>query len=205
MTTYQAFARACLTTLLAALLLVPVGMAHAEPGDSCPELTLEAGVITALPAILEVGQTLGGQAALTVGYGAFLYGVNASVSEAKEYSQSWRVTHTELRVRALGGVRAAAGRGTWILRLGLGLSLVHEGRVRHDVAEVDAGNVVREESAWAAVPAVDLEGGLVLHLAGAWGIALFLGPTLHFGGATNSGDGGVRWGYSGSASLVWTP
>lgn len=202
MTTHLACVRARITTLLSALVLMPVGVAHAAPGsESCPELTLEAGVVSALPALMEVGQMLGGMAALTVGYGPFLYGVRASVAAAEEYSQSWRVSHTEVRLRALGGVRAAVGRGTWILRLGLGLTVVHEERERHDVEEVGVSNVVASDSASAAVPAVDLEGGLVLHLAGDWGLALFAGPTLHFGPDT----GGARWGYTGSVALVWTP
>jgi len=179
--------------------MLPLGAARAD--GSCPELTLEAGVVTALPAILEVGQTLGGMAALSVGYGPFIYGVRASVSQAEEFSSTWRITHTEMRLRALGGVRAAAGRGTWILRLGLGLSVVHEGRERHDAANVSLPGAAADQSAWAAVPAIDLEGGLVLNVYSDWGLSLFAGPTLHFGSITD----GAHWGWTGSGAVVWTP
>jgi|GEM_PF-1861021 len=173
----------------------------ATPQGSCPQLTFELGVLTALPALLGVGQSLGGVAALTVGNGPFLYGVRASVSTGEEFSPSWRLDHTELRVRALGGVRAAAGRGTWILRLGLGMTVVNEARERHNAGSLALSNVNFEESAWTAVPAVELEGGLVLDVHGAWGLALFGGPTLHFGGATDGGN----WGWTASGSVVWTP
>ena len=151
-------------------------------------------------ALLGVGQSLGGVAAFTAGYGPLVYGVRASVSDALEYSPSWRIDHTETRLRGLVGVRAAAGRGTWVLRLGLGLTVVHEARERHDASSL-ALTEAPEESAWAAVPAIDLEGGLVLAVFGDWGLALFAGPTLHFGEVSD----GARWGWTGSGAIVWTP
>ena len=159
---------------------------------------LEAGVFSGMPAALEVGHSLGGMLALSAGVGPLVYGGSVSVSEASEYSPAWRVSHIDTRLRGFVGLRASAGRGTWIARLGAGISAVHEERVRHDSVSIGHTNVAANESNWAVLPALDLQGGLALNLYGAWGIALFVGPTVHFGDK-------LSWGFAGSGAIVWTP
>ncbi len=192
--------------ILALALAPPARAAASDPPAErapCPALVVSLGVLTALPALLETGQTLGADAGLIAGVGPFVYGVRASVSGATEHAPSWRVSHTEVRLRALAGVRAEAGRGTWILRLGAGVSLVSETRERHDASEIEHADLPSEDHAFAAVPAIELEGGLVLRVAGAWGLALFGGPSLHFGNAAL--EDGARLGWTASGALVWTP
>ncbi len=68
----------------------------------------------------------------------------------------------------------------------------------HDSVSIGHTNVAANESNWAVLPALDLQGGLALNLYGAWGIALFVGPTVHFGDK-------LSWGFAGSGAIVWTP
>ncbi len=190
------FATLLRTMAISVAAIVSAGSVQAA--ERCPELMLEGGVFSGMPAALEVGHSLGGMLALSNGVGPFLYGGGVSVSESSEYSPSWRLSHVDTRVRGFVGVRAAAGRGTWIARLGGGITIVHEERVRHDSVAIGHTNVGANESNWAVLPALDLQGGLALNIYGAWGIALFVGPTVHFGDE-------VAWGFAGSAAIVWTP
>ena len=184
-----------------------VGLAAAPPPDPAATaspfmgLAIEAGALVGRPALLTNSQTVGGELAVGGGSGALSYGLAVSLSVADRDEREWRETHTELRGRARIGLRTAAGIGIWELRLGAGFSAVRvENTVHLTVDYLYEDELPRDRWFW--VPGIELEGGLTLGLADRWGLALFLGPTFHFGAAERRDN---VWGWRGSVGIVWAP
>src|SRR5262249_57342476 len=80
------------------------------------------------------------------------------------------------------GVQASPGRepgrGTIGLRLGLGGTLVHETRIRNQGMRAGLTGSDLENSAFAMLPAADLDAVVALHIAGPWLLMTSGGPSL---------------------------
>lgn len=166
-----------------ALVLLVAALAHvgapgAEPAD--PRHLVTAGALIAQPAALQTGTTAG----IDVSYRRrwrwpwLAWGVRASWSTATEYTLDWAVRDDEVRLRGFGAVQRRIGRGAVGLRLGLGGTLVHEGRTSSRVGRAGSGADL-ETSAWSFLPAAELEGTVQLRVLGSWGLVVSGGPSLH--------------------------
>jgi hypothetical protein len=109
------------------------------------------------------------------------------------------VTHSDLRLRATGGLQKAAGRGTIGLRLGLGGTLVHETRVRNQGMRAGLSGSELEASALRLVPAADLDAVVALHVAGPWLLVTSGGPSV------DVLDGKLHAGWSAQLGVAWQP
>jgi hypothetical protein len=159
------------------------------------DLAIDADLLVGMPAALPTGIASGVAAGITRGCGChFAYGVRASYSTITESSLAWEVSQSDYRLRAIGAVRASAGRGTFALRLGIGTTFVHEVRIR---SESMRANATMETRALSALPAADLEAVVALHVTGPWLAVVSAGPSLdlHDGGAHGSwiAELGVAW------------
>ena len=184
--------------VLALATLAPVRQSVAEPNlvasdvfryTSRSDLLVDGGIAvgfpTALPTGLSRGVALGFARGRTVAWGA-----RVSWLTATESSMAWTVTHADLRLRATGTLQHAAGRGTIGLRLGLGGTLVHESRERNQGARAGLSGDELATSAYAMVPAGDLEAVIGVHVAGSWLLTLSGGPSL----ARIDGETTPSWG-----------
>ena len=181
--------------LVLALALVALPRrASATPAD----LTLDGGFLVGRPAALPTGLAsgvgVGAQAA-----GPLAFGLRLGWTSATEYSTSWTVTHSDIRMRATGALQREVGRGTLALRLGLGGTLVHETRERDQAARAGLTGADAEQSATSLLPAADLEGVVTLRLVGELGLAVGGGPSLHLQ------DGHLRTGFVALVGLAWLP
>ena len=161
-------------------------------------LTLDGGVLLALPAALGTGMSTG------VGLGAMYghrlrVGLRVSGSTASESSIDWAVTHTELRLRAAADFRHQAGRGAVGLRLGVGPTIVHETRLRNQGPRAGLTGSDLETTALATLPSVDLDAVVGVHIAGPWLLMLSGGPTATW----VSGD--LKMGWSALIGTGWQP
>jgi hypothetical protein len=160
----------------------------------------EAGLVVALPSALPASISTGIGGGVTQRFGAWLeWGARAGFVSASESTEVWTVTQSEVRVRALAGVRHVSGRGTLALRLGLGPTLVHETRVRNQGMRAGLSGSALETTAWAALPAADLELAVALRLKGPWSLILGGGPAL------DVVDGRLRGGWSAGLGAGWQP
>jgi hypothetical protein len=166
--------------LLATLLLYAVPADAGPPsGAPAPSTSLVAGgLLLAQPAALSPGMTTGVDAAFTRG-ATLAWGVRAAWSAATEYTLAWTVRDDDLRVRLFGALQRAAGRGTFGLRLGVGGTLVREHRTRSQGSRAGLAGEDLEKTAWSVSPAMDLELTVALRIAGAWGMTLCGGPSMH--------------------------
>lgn len=178
----------------------PATSAIVELPDSASPSNLgaDAGILFGLPAALGTGQTTGLGLGVT-SRGSLAWGARASWSQATEYTQLWAVTHSEVRLRATLSAHKQAGRGLWLVRLGLGGTVVRESRVRDQSARLSTSGTALTTSAWALLPGVDLEVGTWLRLAGDWGVAVTGGPCLHLQG------GAVQTGWLAQLGVAWLP
>lgn len=156
----------------------------AEPPTPTAMWRLEAGLLTALPAALPVGLSTG-VAAGVVHAGTLTWGARASWSQATEYTETWAVTHQEIRLRALGILQHNLGRATIGLQLGLGATVLYESRLRAQAARLGDAGLALNQSAWSALPAADLQAAIALPVVDAFGLTLAGGPSVHLfqGGA----------------------
>ena len=190
----RAAARAALRCLVAAVAwLAPAGLAQAQPTT-----VLDGDLVVAPPAALPTGLSMG------VGLGflrgcTLAWGVRASWSTATEYTLAWQVDHDDVRIRAVGALQKAIGRGTLALRLGVGATLVHETRTRTQGARAGLTGNDLQITAWAGLPAADLEGVVMLHLSRSWSLIASVGPSLHL--LTS----GPRAGWTSSLGVAWQP
>lgn len=163
-------------------------------------LVVDAGVIVGMPAALPTGLARGVGVGITHTCGCRLaYGALASYESAAESSETWMVTHSEVRLRATGSVRYDDGRGTLALRLGAGASIVHERRERAQGMRAGLMGSDLLQTGTRALPAVDLEAVVGLRIVGAWGLVVAAGPTV------TVLDGGVRGGWTGELGVAWNP
>lgn len=165
---------------------------------SSGRILLDGGFVAALPTALPTGLSTGVGFGITHGR-KLAWGVRASWSRATEWDTAWTVTQSDLRLRATGSIQAAAGRGTFALRLGLGGTLVDETRLRSQGARAGLSGSALETSALALLPAADLHGVVALHVAGPWLIVVSGGPTAALL------EGAPRWGWSAEIGLAWQP
>ena len=163
-------------------------------------LVVDAGLIVGLPAALPTGLSTGVGAGLTRACGChFAYGALASWASASESSETWTVTHGELRLRATGSLHHEAGRGTLALRLGLGATVVHEDRVRNQGVRAGLTGSELEQTATQALPAADLEAVVTLRIAGPWALVIAGGPTATWF------DSHLRGGWTAALGVAWHP
>src|SRR5439155_8078213 len=152
--------------LACCIALLPMRAGRADPGalmtddtwryHSDGNVAVDGGLVVGFPAALATGLAKGAGAGVTIG-GGLAWGARASWLTATESSLARTVTHSDLRLRATGGLQKAAGRGTIGLRLGLGGTLVHETRVRNQGMRAGLSGSELETSAFRLVPAADLD------------------------------------------------
>ena len=131
--------------------------------------------------------------------GTVTWGARASYSQATEYTTTWAVTHTEVRLRAVGAVQGTLGRGTVGLRLGAGVTTLYETRVRAQAARLGDAAGSLDTSAWSALPGGELEGFITLPIVGPFGLGFSAGPSLHVF------QGAVVPGWLAQLTAVWWP
>jgi hypothetical protein len=183
----------------AALLLVMIlgrparadGPLLTSDGDGWPvrsggRLSLDAGLVLGSPAAWQTGLSTGVGGGLLIGR-RWAWGVRASWSSATESSLAWTVTRQDLRLRAAGAIQQAAGRGVFALRLGLGPTVVHEGRLRNQGMRAGLTGSDLQTSAFSTLPAADLEAVVAVHVAGPWLLTISGGPSLLIAGGTLHG------------------
>ncbi len=165
---------------------------------SCGCWLVDGGLLVGFPAALPTGLTRGLGAGVTYGH-RFTAGARVSWSRATESSTAFEVTHSDLRLRITGGVEHLAGRGSLGLRLGLGGTLVHESRLRSQGMRAGLIGDDLSTSAFAMLPAVDLEGVVAVHVFGPWLMTVSGGPTAELL------DGSAHGGWSAELGVAWQP
>ena len=175
----------------------------AAPGDATPSAAaslwrVDAGLLTGLPAALGTGMTAGASAGV-LRAGALTWGARASYSQATEYTTTWATTHHEIRLRAVGALQRAVGRGFVGLRVGVGATVLYEARERAQAARLGDAGVGLNTSAWALLPGGELEGFVALPIAGPFGLGLSAGPSVHVF------QGAVVPGWLAQLTAVWWP
>jgi len=173
--------------LVLGLLVAVSRSSHAEPShlasDSWTYLpggttTIDGGLIVGFPTALPTGLSRGVGAGIAVGGCPFRWGARAAWVTATESTMAWTVTHSDLRLRMSGSIEQVAGRGRFGLRLGAGGTLVHESRLRNQGARAGLTGSELETSAFAMVPAGDLEAVVSLHILGPWLMTVSGGPSV---------------------------
>lgn len=165
---------------------------------SAGHLAVDGGLVVGFPAALPTGLSVGAGAGVTVG-DALTWGARASWVTATESSLPWTVTQSDLRLRVTGGLQAHPGRGTIGLRLGLGGTMVHETRLRNQGMRAGLTGSELETSAFALLPAADLEAVVALHIAGPWLLTTSGGPSLDIH------DGALHGGWTAELGVAWQP
>lgn len=188
------------------LLLHAAGDARAEAADGPFSVEpvrgwmLDGGLLTSTASVLPGTMSTG----LVVGASRrcgcrFDYGVRTSWSRATGSSMTWAVAHSDLRLRATGGIWQAVGRGTFALRLGLGTNVVHEVRDRTQGERAGLTGDDLRTSAWRALPALDLEAVITLQVAGPWSVVVAGGPSF------NLFDSNLNRGVAAQLGIAWQP
>jgi hypothetical protein len=170
--------------------------AAAQPAPTATSSLVMGGLTLARPAALPTGMATGVDAAFVRG-ARFGWGVRASWATATEYTLTRTVRNDDVRLRLTGVLQHAAGRGTFGLRLGLGGTLVHESRTRSQGSRAGLTGEDLETTAWAMLPAADLEVTVALRILGAWGVTLSGGPSLHLL------HGDALFGWVSSLGVAW--
>jgi len=161
-------------------------------------LVLDGGVAIAAPSALPTGLAKGLIAGFA--YGRTLrWGARASYVTASEDAEAWAVTHRETRLLATATLEHALGRGVVGLRLGLGGTLVHEHRLRHQGMRAALEGAALETSSIALLPTATLEAVIALHVRGPWLVELGGGPSLSIL------DGRARGAWSTTVGIAWQP
>lgn len=189
------------------LLVVLARGAAAEPGVATDEwpvrstgkLALDGGLVMGPSLTLGTGLATGLGSGVTYG-SRFAVGARASWATATESSLAWAVTHDDYRLRAIAAVKGVAGRGAFALRLGLGATFVHESRTRVPGMREGLPAAELSSSAFALLPAADLDLVVSVHVAGPWLLALAAGPS-----ALVTSDGAVHTGWTAQLGIGWQP
>ncbi len=169
----------------------PVTAAEAESPEttSGTEAAVDLGLHIALPAALPTGQSNGLGLAVEGGGRTLRWVGVVSTGWIEEYSKNWTVSHTELRARGGLGARTVLGRGLFMIKLLGGATVVSERRDRHQGARLGVAASDLTTSSLNVFAAVDVELGAAVEIARGWGVAVFAGPTLHFGAPVADGLG----------------
>jgi len=196
------------TALAAACVLGVFGRAHADDGrlldddtfayrpSSC--MVLDGDVVVGAPTALATGLANGVVAGISIGK-LLTWGARASYVSASEDGEAWAVTHREVRLIATGGVQHTLGRGVVGLRLGLGGTLVHERRLRHQGMRAGLEGDELETTDLALLPTATLEAVIGLHVRGPWMVQMSAGPSLSIL------DGDPRSAWSVALGVAWHP
>jgi hypothetical protein len=83
------------------------------------------------------------------------------------------------------------------VRLGAGGTLVHESRIRNQGERAGLMGDALETSAFAFVPAADLEAVVGLHVIGSWLVVVSGGPSLALV------EGEPRWSWTAELGVAW--
>ncbi len=161
-------------------------------------LAVDAGLFLATPSALPSGIMTGIGVGVTRSCGCtFSYGVRASWSSITEGSMTYTVTQDDYRLRLVGAVRHDVGRGSLVLRLGVGPTFVHEVRIANNT--MGSGLTLHDGRGWGTVPAAELDGLIALHISGAWVGIASAGPSVdRFGGS-------LAWGWTAMLGVAWQP
>ncbi|HEX7837712.1 MAG TPA: hypothetical protein VF469_09630 [Kofleriaceae bacterium] len=165
---------------------------------STRDVAVDGGLVVGFPAALPTGLATGVGAGVTAGR-MVAVGARAAWVTATESSLPWTVTHSDLHLRVTGALQASPGRGILGLRLGLGGTLVHETRVRNQGMRAGLTGSDLETSAFAMVPAVDLDAVVALHIAGPWLLVTSGGPSI------DRVDGKLHGGWTAELGVAWQP
>ena len=176
----------------------PVQLEDRWPVRSGGPLTIDGGVMLALPTALGTGLSTGVGAGAMFGH-RFRLGLRLAGSTATESSTEWAVTHTELRLRAAAEVQHVAGRGAFGLRLGIGPTIVHETRLRNQAMRAGLTGSDAETTAFSTLPSVDLDAVVGVHIAGPWLLMISGGPSASWAG------GDFKPGWSALLGTGWQP
>ncbi len=125
--------------------------------------------------------------------------VTAAWVTATENGPAWEVTHSDLRLRVTGSAQHTAGRGTLAVRVGLGGTLVHESRLRNQGMRAGLTGEDLETSAFALLPAADLEAVIAVKVIGPWSLMMSGGPSLALL------DGTPRASWTAELGVAWQP
>jgi hypothetical protein len=166
------------------------------PSSRC-DTAVDAGVLVGFPAALPTGLSRGLVAGVTIG-DTFTFGARVGWVTATESTMAWNVTHTDLRLRATGGLQHAIGRGTIGVRLGVGGTLVHESRRRAQGERAGLEGDDLATSVYALLPAADLDAVVQLGIAGPWRIVVSGGPSIAI-------DGGAHASWTAQLGVAWQP
>ncbi len=202
--TFRLMARCLLvlTSLLAARIAAAEGPTLAsdsfEYRSGGPYL-LDGGLVLGFPTALPTGMSKGAGAGITFGTCPFRWGARAAWVTATESTRVWTVTNSDVRMRLTGSAQQDVGRGSFGIRLGLGGTLVHETRLRNQGARAGKTGSELETSAFALVPAGDLEAVVGLHLIGPWLLTVSGGPSLAVI------DGSLHTSWTAQLGVAWQP
>jgi len=176
----------------------PVQLDDRWPVRPGGRLTIDGGVMLALPAALGTGLSTGVGAGAMVGR-RFRLGLRVAGSSATESTIEWAVTHTELRLRAAADFQHVVGRGAFGIRLGVGPTIVHETRDRNQAARAGLSGSAAQTTAFSTLPSIDLDAVIGVHVAGPWLLIMSGGPNASW----VSGD--FKAGWSALVGTGWQP
>lgn len=140
-------------------------------------LAFDGGLLVGFPTALPTGLSRGLGVGLTAGHCPFRWGARVAWLTATESTLDWQVTHSDLRLRATASLQHDAGRGSIALRVGGGGTLVHETRLRNQGMRAGLTGSDLEMTAFALVPAAEVEAVVSLHLVGKWLVVMSGGPS----------------------------
>jgi hypothetical protein len=160
-------------------------------------LAIDGGLAVGFPAALPTGLARGVAAGVTWGR-VLAVGARVSYMTASESSAAWLVTHRDLGLRVTGSLQHAAGRAVLGLRLGVGGTLVHESRLRHQGMRAGLEGDALRTSASAMLPAAQLDAVVGVAVKGPWRLSLSGGPGIVL-------DDGAHAGWSAGVGIGWQP
>jgi hypothetical protein len=177
----------------------PPSAERSLPAASADSLAVEGGLVVGLPAALPTGLSRGAGVAVSTAVRPWRLGARIAWVTATESTMTWEVTHSDVQLRLLGGFEHRAGRGRVGLRFGAGATMVHESRTRAQGARAGLSGDELATSAWALVPAGDLEVAIGVSIHGPWSLSLAGGPSLALI------DGEPRGSWIAQLGLGWQP
>ncbi|MFN0246733.1 MAG: hypothetical protein ACKV2T_07475 [Kofleriaceae bacterium] len=162
-------------------------------------LLVDGGLVLGFPTALPTGLSRGIGGGVTFGECPLRWGARAAWVTATEYGPAWEVTHSDLRLRVTGSAQHDAGRGTIAIRAGLGGTLVHETRLRNQGMRAGLIGDELETSAFAMLPAADLEAVVAVKVIGPWALIMSGGPSVALF------EGTLRTSWTAQLGIAWQP
>lgn len=203
--THPLMRRALVLPALASVALARPASAQPQvAADSFPvreggPLLVDGGLVLGFPTALPTGLSRGIGGGVTFGECPLRWGARAAWVTATENGPAWEVTHSDLRLRVTGSAQHTAGRGTLAVRVGLGGTLVHESRLRNQGMRAGLTGEDLETSAFALLPAADLEAVIAVKVIGPWSLMMSGGPSLALL------DGTPRASWTAELGVAWQP